>query len=64
MNSHKNAKVLSGRPSFRPYWVNRSEQKPAIELTELEDLASWCGGCELPDRNRLCQIRASTRRQG
>jgi hypothetical protein len=32
-----NAKVLSGRPSFRPYWAERFEQKPAVELIELED---------------------------
>jgi hypothetical protein len=27
----RDGKVLSGRPSFRPYWVNRFEQKPAVD---------------------------------
>lgn len=31
------AKVLSGRPSFHPYWVDRFEQKPAVELIEVDD---------------------------
>ena len=34
-------KVLSGRPSFRPYWIDRFERKPAVELIELED---WQAG--------------------
>jgi hypothetical protein len=33
--------VLSGRPSFLPYWVDRFEQKPATELIDLED---WQAG--------------------
>jgi ketosteroid isomerase-like protein len=28
--------ALSGRPAFRSYWTNRFEQKPALDLIDLE----------------------------
>jgi len=33
--------VLSGRRSLRSYWVDRFEQKPVVDLIDLED---WLAG--------------------
>jgi hypothetical protein len=37
----RNGKRLNGRPLLRSYWVSRFEEKPALDLIDLED---WRAG--------------------